>query len=176
MNESLRKQIEDLAKALLDVVAKAPEELKIEEHNFKVNSDGWTKITDSDGNEFLQNPEKDIWETIDYNHSLEICGEQLFTWDAAMRETKNAGKRMPTDKEWDEIFKGEKDNLPNIKYAGYRGTNGTYYNRSDNTTLWSSTEGAAGEAWGRFLHYTLTGVYRLDYSKAYAWSVRCLED
>jgi len=175
MNESLRKQIEDLAKALLDVVAKAPEELKIEEHNFKVNSDGWTKITDSDGNEFLQNPEKDIWEIIDYNHP-EICGEQLFTWDAAMRETKNAGKRMPTDKEWDEIFKGEKDNLPNIKYAGYRSTGGTYYDRSVGTYLWSSTEGAAGEAWTRRLFCSHTDVLRYDYSKAYAWSVRCLKD
>ena len=35
--------------------------LELEDHNFKVNSDGWKKITVADV-EYLENPEGDIWE------------------------------------------------------------------------------------------------------------------
>jgi hypothetical protein len=28
-------------------------------------------------------------------------GEQLFTWNAAIRETQKVGKRMPTDEEFE---------------------------------------------------------------------------
>ena len=60
--------------------------LELEEENFKINSDGWKKIT-VDNEEYLENPEKDVWELL----SEECRGEQLFTYDSAMRETKKAG-------------------------------------------------------------------------------------
>jgi len=60
--------------------------------------------------------------------------------------------------------------------AGYRSySNGIYYNRSNNAALWSSTEDDT-DAWRRYLRYDLTGVYRSDYNKANAYSVRCLRD
>jgi len=65
--------------------------LEIEEQNFRVDSRGWKKIFYCNKEyKFIENPEGDIWEIIDPNPELD--GEQLFTWDAAMRETKKAGK------------------------------------------------------------------------------------
>ena len=61
--------------------------LKLEDHNFKVNSDGWKKITVDDV-EYLENPEGDIWEILEN----EARGEQLFTWKSAMRETKKQAR------------------------------------------------------------------------------------
>jgi uncharacterized protein (TIGR02145 family) len=60
--------------------------------------------------------------------------------------------------------------------AGDRYTGGSYYNRSSYTYIWSSSEGAAGEAWLRALGCTHTDVLRNALSKANAWSVRCLKD
>ncbi len=62
---------------------------QFEDHNFKVNSKGWKKIK-VDGESYLENPEGDIWEILEGKAK----GEQLFTYDATMRETKKAGKRI----------------------------------------------------------------------------------
>jgi putative sterol carrier protein len=59
--------------------------MELEDHNFRINSDGWKKIT-VDGKRYLENPEKDVLELLDG----ECVGEQLFTYEAAMRETKRA--------------------------------------------------------------------------------------
>jgi len=84
--------------------------LELEDHNFKVNSDGWKKITVDDV-EYLENPEGDIWEILEN----EARGEQLFTWKSAMRETEKAGKRMPTDSEFTELLKTKED-MPNLVF------------------------------------------------------------
>ena len=173
-----KQQTNKLAKALAEFLAEYFEQkqelkLEVEEHNFRVDSTGWKKI-EIDGYDFLENPEQDIWEMINCDDK-ELNGEQLFTWDAAMRETKKAGKRMPTNEEWDEILKNNRDNLPNIKHAGFRDTNGSYGPRSRSTYLWSSTQ-VVDSAWTRRLSYTHTDVDRYERSKAYGFSVRCLRD
>lgn len=71
------------------------ETFQLEARNFRVNSRGWKKIV-VDNQNYLQNPDEDIWEILDGK----CKGEQLFTWDAAMRETAKAGKRMPNYDEW----------------------------------------------------------------------------
>ncbi len=73
--------------------------IQLEDDNFRVDSEGWKKKT-VDGGVVLENPKGDIWEILggEYN------GEQLFTWDAAMRETKKAGKKMPTKEQFGETF------------------------------------------------------------------------
>lgn len=79
-------------KVIIDGVEYVPLKKKlIEDHNFKVISIGWKKII-VDNEEYLVNPEGDIWEI----NEGEFKGEQFFTWDAAMRETKKAGKEIPT--------------------------------------------------------------------------------
>ena len=55
--------------------------------------------------------------------------------------------------------------------TGYRGTDGSFSNRSVYTYLWSSSS-----TLNRYLSYTESRVYRYTYSAAYGFSVRCLKD
>jgi hypothetical protein len=141
--------------------------LQLEDHNFKVDSTGWTKIVVG-GVSYLENPEKDIWEM------LECAGEQLFTWEAAMRETERAGKRMPTDEEFDVLFKEKKD-MPNIVYAGYYDyTDKVFRNFGAGGYWWSSTP-SSGDAWGRGLGSSYSTVGRLADYQGLGFSVRCIK-
>ncbi len=143
--------------------------LELEDHNFKVNSDGWKKITVADV-EYLENPEGDIWEILEN----EARGEQLFTWKSAMRETEKAGKRMPTDSEFTELLKTKED-MPNLVFSGYRSTNGAFINSGTHTLFWSSSVSGA-DAWTRRLNSSNSTVHRYPYDQAYGFSVRCLKN
>jgi len=143
--------------------------LELEDHNFKVNSDGWKKITVDDV-EYLENPEGDIWEIL----KNEARGEQLFTWKSAMRETEKAGKRMPTDSEFTELLKTKED-MPNLVFSGYRDTDGAFYGSGTLTGFWSSSVSGA-IAWRRLLHSSLSAVYRNPLAQADGFSVRCLKN
>ncbi len=144
-------------------------ELELEDNNFRVNSDGWHKIT-VDGKQYLENPEKDIWEFLDGVHP----GEQLFTWSSAIRETKKAGKRMPTDEEFSILLK-TKNSLKNLIYAGHRYSDGSFAGRATYVYIWSSSQSGAG-AWNRYLNSSLAAVSGGTNSKAYGFSVRCLKN
>ena len=142
-----------------------PTTLELEMTNFKINSSKWKKKK-----WVLTSPEWDIWE--DEN------GEQFFTWDSAMRETQKIGKRIPTDKEFNEIVgdisKDEFKKKYNIKYVGSRYTDGSTFSHCGNSTnLWSSSTSGA-EAYFRYLLRSTTGVYRYLYDKAYGFSVRTI--
>jgi len=63
----------------------------------------------------------------------------------------------------------------NALLTGYRNTNSNYNHRGSDTYLWSSSVGVTG-AWPRYLHSGCSGVYRVDDSKAFGFSVRCLKD
>ncbi|MDA3803173.1 MAG: hypothetical protein PF488_04790 [Patescibacteria group bacterium] len=144
--------------------------LELEGENFKINSDGWKKIT-VDGEKYLVNPEKDVWELL----SGECKGEQLFTYDSAMRETKKRGKIIPTNAQLEELLK-DKEVLRNVKYPGLRLTNDSYYLRGVYLYLWSSSESSSTLAWGRAFSYSRSTVYRVTFDKGYGFSVRCLLD
>ena len=74
----------------------------LEKTNFRIDSTGWEiRQSRRDGTRFKVNPEGDVTELLEG----ESAGEQHFTWDAAMRETAKAGKRMPTNNEWLEIVR-----------------------------------------------------------------------
>lgn len=143
--------------------------LKLEDHNFRINSDGWHKIT-KDGKSYLENQEKDVWEFLEG----ECKGEQLFTYDAAIRETKKAGKVMPTDEKLTELLKTKED-LKNVIYPGYRGTGGSFNYIGFDFYLWSSTPNGASGAWARYLTSNYSTVNRYIYTRAYGFSVRCLK-
>ncbi len=144
--------------------------LKLEDHNFRVDSADWARII-VDGEEYLVNPQGDIWQII----GEEADGEQLFTWNAAMRETKKTGKRMPTDEEFSKILKTKKD-MPNLILAGNRYAGGSFSNRLTYATLWSSSQYVASSAWVRALYSGYSTVYRGFNNKAYGFSARCLKD
>lgn len=151
-------------KVIIDGVEYAPiKKVELEDQNFRVNSDGWRKIT-VDGEEYLENEEKDIWELLEG----EFKGEQLFTWDSAMREVEKAGKRLPTI---DELCEAK---IKNIKYFGYRNTEGTFAGRATYAYLWSSSASGAN-AWVRYLGSDSIGVNRYLDSKAYGFSVRLIK-
>jgi len=151
-----------------ELIENSEQSLKLEAHNFRVNSDNWKKIT-VDGGEYLENPEKDIWEIL----NEEARGEQLFTFEAMQRETKKAGKTVPTDEQFDSLLK-EKEDMPNLVFAGYRGTSGAFYNLSSYAGFWSSLE-SGSYAWSRTLYSSDSTVYRRAYTKTYGFSVRCVK-
>jgi len=142
--------------------------LELEDHNFKVNSDGWKKITVYDV-EYLENREGDIWEILEN----EARGEQLFTWKSAMRETEKAGKRMPTDSEFTELLKTKED-MPNLVFSGYRSTYDAFFGSGTHTYFWSSSVSGA-DAWSRRLSSSRSTFLRYPYDQAYGFSVRCLK-
>lgn len=143
--------------------------VKLEDNNFKVSSKGWKKIT-VDGKKYLENKTKDIWELADG----QCKGEQLFTFLAAIRETKKVGKRMPTDDEFSEIVKTAED-MPNIVYPGYRNPGGAFDNLGPLEFSWSSSV-SGGSAWIRFLSIGSSTVLRNTLSQSYGFSVRCVKD
>jgi len=151
------------------VVVSIPEKLELEDYNFKINSDGWKKITVGWEN-YLVNEKEDIWEILDE----ECKGEQLFTWDAAMRETKKLGKTIPTDEQLDNLLK-DKSDLENITFPGDRDTNGSFYALGSNLYLWSSAP-SGSNAWSRLLYTSYSTVYRYALNKARGFSVRCLKN
>ena len=111
--------------------------------------------------EWRESPTGDVW--------VHDSGEQLYTWDSAMRETKKVGKRLPTDNEMDEIAPKDFAGL----LVGYRSTDGSFSNRGTFTHYWSSSE-LGGNAWLRYLYFGYSTVYRNTYSKAYGFSARCV--
>lgn len=61
-------------------------------------------------------------------------------------------------------------------FAGYRGANGTYINRSSDGYWWSSSATGAATASFRHLGTGLRGLYRNSSNKTTGFSVRCLKD
>lgn len=87
------------------------EKIELEEFNFKVDSSDW-EIKEVGWCTVKVNPEWDIFEYV-YSWDEEGCKdttwEQLFTRDAAMRETEKVGKRIPTDEELTYILANNSD-------------------------------------------------------------------
>jgi len=149
--------------------------LELEDSNFRVNSDGWVKKTSPEGVQYLESPAGDIWEIINCQEHPELNGEQLFTWDAAMRETAKAGKSMPSDEEFDNLLKIKRD-MPNLLLAGYRRfTDGSFSYLGAYGYFWSSLQSGAF-AWYRHLYSSYATVARYTYGKSYGFSVRCLKN
>ena len=89
-----------------------------------------------------------------------------------MRETKKAGKRIPTEEEFNKLTK---EDWNNIVYTGHRGTDGSFYNLGYNAFFWSSTE-SGSNAFGRSLRSSYSTVNRYAYAKANGFSLRCVRD
>jgi hypothetical protein len=61
--------------------------------------------------------------------------------------------------------------------AGYRGSDGTFYNIGNIGYWWSSTEYDNTSVWYRFMYYNISNVYRVPTSsKSFGYSVRCVKD
>ena len=60
--------------------------------------------------------------------------------------------------------------------AGYRSTNGFYYDIDYRSYFWSSSEFNSYKAWYRYLFYSNSNVSRFTNFKHYGHSIRCLRD
>jgi uncharacterized protein (TIGR02145 family) len=60
--------------------------------------------------------------------------------------------------------------------AGHRLLTGNYTNMGSYGYFWSSTEYSNTNAWGRWLRYSYSIVYRYNYYKQSGFSIRCLGD
>jgi len=140
--------------------------LELEEYNFKINSTWWKEKKNHQGIKYKVNPEWDITECLEW----ELKWEQLFSYEAAIRETEKVWKKIPTDEEFDELVKRKKD-VPNLPLAGYRNTDGvTFYDRGYLAYLWSSAQSP------RYFYSGYDTVRRYTNDAAYGFSVRCLKD
>lgn len=149
--------------------SKKEKKLELEDYNFRISSKKW-KIKTIDWEKVKINPEWDITEYLEWDY----IWEQLFTWNACMRETKIRNKRVPTDEEFNILLKTKED-LKNLRLAGNRSTDGsTFNNRGSSTNLWSSTAFDASIAYNRYLHWSYSTVYRNNYIKSIGFSCRCL--
>ena len=165
------KEIIEKLDAIISLLENKELPLELEDSNFRINSDGWKKIT-VDEEEYLVNPEKDVWELL----HKDFRGEQLFTFQAMMRETQKVGKKVPTDEEFDELLETRND-MKNIIFSGYRNTTGAFYNLTSLAYFWSSSV-SGGDAWERYLYSGDAGdatVHRDADNRAHGFSVRCLK-
>ena len=150
---------------ILEEVLLEKEKIKLEPKNFKINSDGWVKKTDENGVEYLENPEWDIWELLSN-------WEQLFTWEAGMREVDKAGKRLPTDEEFKKVAR---EDWSDVIYTGYRKTDGFFYDLGYRAGFWSSTENGSNIFY-RYLDSSHSAVIRFACNKTNGFSIRCVQD
>lgn len=88
------------AKSAADTIEEGLETVAfpLERQNFRIDSSGWPESV-IDGARVAVCPQGDVAEILEGK----FAGEQFYTWEAAMRETSKAGKRMPTKEQWLDI-------------------------------------------------------------------------
>ncbi len=165
MKKITKEQIKDLKKNFILL-----KKIELESENFKINSTGWERVIDNQ-KDILINKKGDVKEIVGGKYD----GEQLFTWRAAMRETKKVEKRIPTDEEFRCV---DDDDLKKSPPVGYRDANNFYSCESLLSFLWTSTKNKTGN-WKRYLHFEKNknklDISRYMGSEEYGLSVRCIK-
>lgn len=101
-----------------------------------------------------------------------------FTWEAAMREAKSQGLRLPTKEEWEQsfdiIWEEKLFDFLKLNLAGYRHwVSGQYCTQGSNGYYWSSTPNANYSYTAGF--YSVGGNIAGSANRANGFSVRCLK-
>ena len=97
-------------------------------------------------------------------------------WDAKFWRGLDAGKRLKSENDWSNNGNGNNFYGFSALPGGKRYNNGNFGNWCVSATFWSSTEYNSDYAWGRLLRYNNSGAFRMDGSKGYGRSVRCVLD
>lgn len=126
---------------------------------------------------YKENETADVWEYVCYIDKVmptNLIGQQLFTYQAGMREAKKQGKRLPTIDELEEWMQENKNNKDLVS-AGYRSTFGNFPNIADELNLWSAETVGADKARSCFL-MSDGNFSSYNYGQQFGFSVRCLQD
>ncbi|SMN17537.1 major paralogous domain protein [uncultured Candidatus Thioglobus sp.] len=143
----------------------------------------------------------DYWDAYVGTHGFGDSSDEdgyYYTWDAAMNVCPS-GWSLPSDSDWKVLegqlgmstaqqdvtgWRGTTEGAKlkvggssgfEAKLTGFRYTDGSFYNRGDNTHLWSSTE-SGSHAYSRTLDTSVATVGHNTFTKAIGFSVRCLKD
>ncbi|EKD30082.1 MAG: hypothetical protein ACD_78C00161G0002 [uncultured bacterium (gcode 4)] len=158
----------------------------LEPENFHIDSTGWKEIRLPQGIRIKINPEEDVTEILEG----EFRGEQYFSHNAAIRETKKAGKKIPDNEEWRNIIRSINASLDfcekpqndtsvretlGLKLSGYQyGPRWSYKERSVQWYYWSSS------FISDFGHYIAVSEEKIEPIRStggvYMFSIRCLKD
>ena len=115
-------------------------------------------------------------------NGVDIWGKDwhcYFTWEAAMREAKSQGLRLPTKDEWEQslgiIWKLKLFNFLKLEYWYYRNYhNGQYNTQCLSGYYWSATQNITRSYCAYFRK--CGGHTANSYNRAYGFSVRCLKN
>ncbi len=151
-------------------------EVYMDEENLKVDSSEW-KEKEIDWIKVKINTEWDITEYLEW----ELAGEQLFTWDAAMRESEKQWKRLPLadddNKEFQAIIEKVWVKEFNKLFPGCRDTDGSGFStRGYGLFLWSASSSDEDDAYSIVLTKGDSSSYRYWNGKSLGFSVRCFKD
>ena len=143
--------------------------MELEEHNFRIDSEWWEEKVYK-WIEYKVNPGWDIIEFLDWKYE----SEQLFTYEAMLRETKKAGKRVPTYEEFREIVKNGTD-IPNLTLTGFISNDDfSFYYLGGYAYFWSYSSRNTSYP-GVFLNSSNV-LHFSSWENNYGFSVRCLKD
>lgn len=146
---------------------------ELEDTNFKIDSTNRKEITSPNGIKVKENPEGDVREYLEGEYK----GEQLFTQDAALRETAKVGKKLPASSKtyidiiekryqwnYDDFLDGEK-----MIFSGWRNPDNYTFDCIDRYFNLRCADGANFEG----NRDRSTNNEWLNY---FGFSVRCLKD
>jgi len=153
--------------------------IKLEKENFKVDSTGWKQFTNEEGIIYLENSAGNICEFV-AGVPDNLVGQQLFTWNAAMRETKKVGKRMPTDEEWDVLISEIEDKqFLGCRVNLYATDPKQFFGLGVKLVLWSSARAynVRSEPYGVWTRTFLSDgdEFRMTRFMLDSYSVRCIK-
>ncbi len=125
----------------------------------------WYAVTDPRGlsPEGWHVPSESEWNLLaTYLGGKDIAGGELKDIDQALWVTPNIGATNESG------FSA----LP----GGFRDGQGAFTTLGTGGDWWSSTVDYTADAWGRYIYYNYTGIYRRYFNKALGFSVRCIQD
>lgn len=151
-------------------------EVYMDEANLRVDSSEW-KEKEIGGIKVKINQDGDITEYLEW----ELAWEQLFSWDAAMRESEKQWKRLlfadDDNKEFQAVIEKVWVKEFNKLFPGYRDTVGSdFCHRGSHLYLWSASSSAEGSAYNMNMGKGASDANRHWDNKAFGLSVRCFKD
>lgn len=100
-----------------------------------------------------------------------------YEWDNNFYRGLDAGTMLKSSSLWHNDGNGSDAFGVNIIPAGYKGTDGFFYNQYRDAFFWTATESDPGYAWYRYFSYSRDNIMRNDNNETQrGYSVRCIKD